>query len=336
VITDLIQKLVDRQNLTAEEARSAMQDLMSGESGEAQVAGFLTALRMKGETAAELVAFATVMREKAEPFWEGVAPSVLDTCGTGGDRSGTFNISTATALVVSGAGVRVAKHGNRSASSLCGSADVLEALGIDIQMPTERLRQAVTEVGFGFLFAQRFHTSMKYVMPTRIQLKVRTVFNILGPLANPARPCFQVLGVASADVMEIVAEALAGLKTERAFVVHSTDSLDEISICAPTNIIELTNGTLRRSTIAPEDFGAPRAAMETLRGGDAKTNAGIIQSVLKGEKSPRRDVVLINASAALVAAGAAGSLKEGFKAAADSIDRGAALKRLQQLRELSR
>jgi anthranilate phosphoribosyltransferase len=261
---------------------------------------------------------------------------VLDTCGTGGDRSGTFNISTATALVVSGAGVRVAKHGNRSATSLCGSADVLEALGIDIQMPTEKLRQAVTDLGFGFLFAQRFHTSMKHVMPTRIQLKVRTVFNILGPLANPARPCFQVLGVASADVMEIVAEALVGLKTERAFVVHSTDSLDEISISAPTKVIELTNGTLRHATITPEDFGATRAPMEALRGGDAKTNAGIIESVLTGEKSPRRDVVLINAAAALVAAGAAASLKDGFKAAADSIDRGAAVSKLHSLRELSK
>jgi anthranilate phosphoribosyltransferase len=336
VITDAIQKLIDRQNLTAEEAQSAMQDLMSGQASEAQIAGFLTALRMKGETAAELVAFASVMREKAEPFWDSATPTVLDTCGTGGDRSGTFNISTATALVAAGAGVRVAKHGNRSATSLCGSADVLEALGVDIQMPTERLRKAVTDVGFGFLFAQRFHTSMKHVMPARIQLKVRTVFNILGPLANPARPCYQVLGVASAEVMEIIAEALAGLKTERAFVVHSADGLDEISISAPTKVIELGNGALRHSTIAPEDFGATRAAQETLRGGDARTNAGIIESVLQGEKSPRRDVVLINAAAALVAAGAAASLKDGYRAAADSIDNRAAWNKLQSLREFSK
>jgi anthranilate phosphoribosyltransferase len=313
-----------------------MQDLMSGQTGEAQIAGFLTALRMKGETASELVAFAGVMREKAEPFWDDSAPAVLDTCGTGGDRSGTFNISTATALVAAGAGVRVAKHGNRSASSLCGSADVLEALGIDIQMPTERLRSAVTDVGFGFLFAQRFHTAMKHVMPTRTQLKIRTVFNILGPLANPAAPCFQVLGVASSEVMGIVAEALAGLKTKRALVVHSTDGLDEISISAPTKVIELENGALRHSTITPEDFGATSAAMETLRGGDAKTNAVIIESVLKGEKSPRRDVVLINAAAALVVAGAASSLKEGFRAAAHSIDSGAALSKIHSLRELSK
>ncbi len=336
MITDVIQKLIERQDLTAAEAASAMKVLMSGQASDAQIAGFLTALRMKGETATELVAFASVMLENAERFWDGASPPVLDTCGTGGDRSGTFNISTATALVAAGAGIRVAKHGNRSATSLCGSADVLEALGIDIQMPTERLREAVTDLGFGFLFAQRFHASMKHVMPARTQLKVRTVFNILGPLANPARPRFQVLGVASVEVMEIVAEALSGLGAERAFVVHSEDGLDEISISAPTTVVELGNGLLRHSRITPEDFGTTRAGMEALRGGDAKTNAGIIESILAGEKSPRRDVVLINAAAALMAGGAVPSLKEGFRAAADSIDSGAALKKLQSLREFSR
>jgi anthranilate phosphoribosyltransferase len=277
-----------------------------------------------------------VMREKAEPFWAEETLPVLDTCGTGGDRSGTFNISTATAFVAAAAGVRVAKHGNRSATSLCGSADVLEALGIDIQMPTDRLRTAVTEVGFGFLFAQRFHSSMRHVMPTRTQLKIRTVFNIIGPLANPARPCFQVLGVASPGVMTIVAEALAGLKTERAFVVHSADGLDEISISGPTKIIELGAGTLRTSTISPEDFGAAIAPKDALRGGDAKTNAGIIESIFKGEKGPRREVVLINAAAALVAGGAAASFKEGFKAAANAIESGSAMAKLQALREFSK
>ena len=192
MITEAIQRLVDRIDLTEADARTAMEDLMSGQATDAQVAGFLTALRMKGETASELVTFAQVMREKAESFWEAEAPAVLDTCGTGGDRSGTFNISTAAAFVVAGAGVRVAKHGNRSATSLCGSADVMEALGIDIEMPLDRLRKAVTDVGIGFLFAQRFHRSMKHVMPARTQLKLRTVFNIIGPLANPARPRFQV------------------------------------------------------------------------------------------------------------------------------------------------
>jgi anthranilate phosphoribosyltransferase len=282
MIIEAIQKLVEKQDLTAEEARASMQELMSGQVSEAQIAGFLTSLRMKGETAAELVAFATVMREKAEPFWDGNPLEVLDTCGTGGDRSGTFNISTASAFVAAGAGIRVAKHGNRSASSLCGSADVLEALGIEIQLPTERLRQAVAEIGFGFLFAQRFHSSMKHVMPTRMQLKIRTVFNIIGPLANPACPCYQVLGVASPGVMDIVAEALAGLKTDRAFVVHSEDGLDEISISGPTKVIELGKGTLRRSTISPEDFGASTSSKDALRGGDAKANAAIIESILTG------------------------------------------------------
>jgi anthranilate phosphoribosyltransferase len=210
---------------------------------------------MKGEKASELVSFAQVLREKAEPFWDGEALAVLDTCGTGGDRSGTFNISTATAFVVAGAGIRVAKHGNRSATSLCGSADVMEALGVKIDLPSDRLRHAVVDIGIGFLFAQKFHRSMKHVMPARTQLKVRTVFNIIGPLANPALPRFQVIGVSSPDLLELVAQALSGLKTERALVVHSEDGLDEISISAPTNVIEVTAFGLRRSVVRPETFG---------------------------------------------------------------------------------
>src|SRR5262245_44351039 len=213
MITDAIQKLVERIDLSEAEARSAMEDLMSGQASDAQVASFLTALRMKGETASELVSFARVLREKAEPFWDGEVPAVLDTCGTGGDRSGTFNISTATAFVAAGAGIRVAKHGNRSATSLCGSADVMEALGVNIQMPLDQLRTAVKDVGIGFLFAQRFHRSMKHVMPARTQLKLRTVFNLIGPLANPALPRFQILGVSSPDMMDLVARALIGLGT---------------------------------------------------------------------------------------------------------------------------
>jgi anthranilate phosphoribosyltransferase len=336
VIIEAIQKLVDRIDLTESEARGAMEDLMAGQATDAQVAGFLTALRMKGETAAELVSFARVMREKAEPFWEAEEPAVLDTCGTGGDRSGTFNISTASAFVVAGAGVRVAKHGNRSATSLCGSADVMEALGVNIEMPVDRLRKAVTDVGIGFLFAQRFHKSMKHVMPARTQLKVRTVFNIIGPLANPAAPRFQVVGVSSPDVMELVAQGLAGLKTERALVVHSEDGLDEVSISAPTNVIEVSAFGLRRSVIRPEQFGASPASLETLRGGDARVNASIIEGVLQGERGPRRDVVLINAAAALVISGLASTPREGFRLAEKSIDSGVAFQRLELLRELSR
>lgn len=335
MITDAIQKLVDRIDLDEAEARAAMEHLMTGQASDAQVASFLTALRMKGETAAELVAFARVMREKADPFWDGEAPSVLDTCGTGGDRSGTFNISTAAALVVAGAGVSVAKHGNRSASSLCGSADVLEALGVNIQMPINVLRKAVTEVGMGFLFAQRFHTSMKHVMPARIQLKVRTVFNVIGPLANPALPRYQIVGVFSPAMMDLVANALLGLNTERALVVHSNDGLDEISISAPTRVLEIRDGCIRPHLIKPEDFGATSAPLETLRGGDARANAAIIESILKGERGSRRDVVLMNAGAALMISGSASSLAEGFRQAEKSIDTGAAFRRLQLLREMS-
>lgn len=339
MITDAIQKLVDRIDLNEVEARSAMEDLMSGQATDAQVASFLTALRMKGETAAELASFARVMREKAEPFWDGAAPSVppvLDTCGTGGDRSGTFNISTAAAIVAAGAGARVAKHGNRSATSLCGSADVLEALGVDIQMPTDVLRKAVIDVGIGFLFAQRFHRSMKHVMPARNQLKVRTVFNLIGPLANPALPRFQVVGVSSAELMDLIANAFLALKTDHALVVHSEDGLDEISIAAPTRILEIRDGSVHRSVISPETFGATPAPLQTLRGGDVKHNAAIIESILKGERGPRRDVVLINAGAALFVCGLAGSLPEGYRLAEKSIDSGSAFKRLQALRELSR
>lgn len=335
MITDAIQKLVDRVDLDEAEARAAMEELMSGQASDSQVAGFLTALRMKGETATELISFARVMREKAAAFWEGEAPAVLDTCGTGGDRSGTFNISTAAAFVAAGAGIRVAKHGNRSASSLCGSADVMEALGVNIQMPVDLLRKAVSEVGIGFLFAQHFHRSMKHVMPARTQLKFRTVFNLIGPLANPALPRFQILGVSSGETMELLGQALLGLQTERALVVHSEDGLDEISLSAPTTVIEVRHGTLHRMILTPEDFGVSRASMETLRGGDARTNAAIIEAILKGESGPRRDVVLINAAAALVVAGLASSWREGFRLVEKSVDTGAAFRRLQLLREIS-
>lgn len=336
MITDAIQKLIDRENLTEQEARAAMEEIMTGQATDAQIAGFLTALRMKGETAEEVIGFARVMREKAEPLWDGEVLAVLDTCGTGGDRSGTFNISTASAFVAAGAGVRVAKHGNRSISSRCGSADVMEALGIDIQMPMDRLRNAIRDVGIGFLFAPRFHTSMKHVMPARSQLKVRTVFNILGPLANPASARFQVVGVFSPAVMDLMADALHGLDLEHAFVVHGFDGVDEISISGPTHVVEMRHGDLKRFTVTPEDFGIAPTAPESIRGGDAATNAAIIEGILRGERGPRRGVVLMNAAAALVAASAAAVLKQGIRIAEESIDSGAALKRLQALREMAK
>jgi anthranilate phosphoribosyltransferase len=336
MITAAIQKLIDRVDLTGEEAHNAMEEIMTGQATDAQIAGFLTALRMKGEVATELIAFARVMRDKALPLWDGEIPAVLDTCGTGGDRSGTFNISTASAFVVAGAGIRVAKHGNRSASSRCGSTDVVEALGIDIQMPLERLRQAITDVGVGFLFAQRFHLSMKYVARVRSQLEVRTIFNILGPLANPARARYQMVGVFSPDFAELVAKALHGLNVEHAFVVHGADGMDEISISARTHITEMHTGELKVYTISPEDFGIAPSSVTTILGGGPVENAAIIESVLRGESGPRRNVVLMNAAAAIVAGGAAKNLRDGFRLAAHSIDSGAASSKLQALREMSR
>ena len=335
MITDFIQKMIEHVDLTETEARQAMQEIMAGQATDAQIAGFLTALRMKGETSQELVGFAEVMREKAEPLWDGDVPPVLDTAGTGGDRCGTFNISTAAAFVAAAAGVRVAKHGNRSATSRCGSADVMEALGLDIQMPIERLRRAIKDTGIGFLFAQRFHTSMKHVMPARTQLKVRTVFNILGPLANPAGARFQVVGVSSSEIMELMANALAGLNTDHAFVVHGANGMDEVSISSRTYVVEMRDGVVRQFVISPEDFGIACAKIETILGGNASENAKIIESVFAGERGPRRDVVLLNSAPAIVAGGAAKTWKEGLQLAAEAIDSGAALKKLKVLREFS-
>jgi len=258
---------------------------------------------------------------------------VLDTCGTGGDRSGTFNISTAAAFVVAGAGIRVAKHGNRSMTSRCGSADVMEALRVDIQMPIERLRRAIRDVGIGFLFAPRFHSSMKHVMQVRSQLRIRTVFNILGPLANPANARFQVVGVFSPAVMELMANALHGLGLDSAFVVHGADGVDEISISGVTEVVEMRRGQIRKFAIHPEEFGIPLAPAEAVRGGDPPANASIIAAVLCGEKGPRRNVVLLNAAAAILAGGGAATWKEAIRVAGHSIDSGAAARKLEELRE---
>jgi anthranilate phosphoribosyltransferase len=336
-LVDLIHKLIRRENLSESEAQAAMSEIMSGLATDAQIAAFLTALRMKGETAKELTGFARTMRAKAEPFWESSKPPIatLDTCGTGGDGATTFNISTATAFVAAGAGARVAKHGNRSSRG-CGSAGVLEALGVSIQMPIEKLRSAVSEIGFGFLFAPRFHSAMKHAMPARTQLKMPTVFNILGPLANPALPEFQVVGVFSETVRDLMAEALLGLGVRRAFVVHGADGVDEVSIAAPTEVIEIVDGGIRRRTISPENFGVTRASAESIAGGDAAANAGAIEAILRGEHSPRRDVVLMNAAVALTAAGATRTFEEGFRAAADAVDSGRALKTLQAVQDASR
>lgn len=334
MILKALEKVVAGQDLSRGEAEAAMEAILSGRVTDAQIAGLLTALRVKGETVEELVGFAAAMRRHAQPiFPPGTKHDeiLVDTCGTGGDASGTFNVSTAAAFVVAGAGVRVAKHGNRSISSQCGSADVLEALGVKLDLAPERVGAAIEQVGIGFLFAPAVHTAMKHAMRARRELRLRTVFNLLGPLTNPAGASAQVVGVFQAGYTELIAEALAELGVERAFVVHGMDGLDEISLSGETQIAELRDGGVRSYTVVPEDFGLRRAPLEALAGGDAPTNARIVRRVLRGEMGPHREIVLANAAAALVAAGRAADFLEGVRIAAESIDSGAAKKKLESL-----
>jgi len=330
-----LDKVVAGEDLGRSEAEAAMEEILAGRATDAQIAGLLTALRMKGETVEELVGFATAMRRHALPiFPAGRAPKgqmLVDTCGTGGDASGTFNVSTAAAFVIAGAGARVAKHGNRSISSQCGSADALEALGVNLMLPAERVGEAIEQVGIGFLFAPVLHTAMQHAMKARRDLRMRTVFNLLGPLTNPAGASAHVLGVFEAGLTELLARALAELGVERGFVVHGADGLDEISLSAETYVAELRDGTVRSYTVVPEDFGLRRAPREALAGGDAKTNARIIRRILDGELGPRREIVQANAAAALVAAERAADFLEGVCVAAESIDSGAARAKLDQL-----
>jgi anthranilate phosphoribosyltransferase len=335
-MTDVLERLIGGRDLTEAEAREMMGAIMSGEWSDTRMAAALVALRMKGETSDELVGFAGVMREKARPFWEDEAPiAVLDTCGTGGDGSGTFNISTAAAFVAAGAGAVVAKHGNRGASSRSGSADVLEALGVDIQMPVEKQRRALREVGIAFLFAQAFHGAMRFVMPTRKALGVRTVFNILGPLASPASARYQVIGVSSAGILTTMAEAASRLGVEHVFVVHGQDGTDEVSLSGPTDVVEVVGGQQGMFTIHPSDVGLETSPPESLAGGGPEDNARIIESVLAGDEGAPLDAVLMNAALALVAAGLAPDLAAGFRRARDSVLSGEARGRLDALRRLS-
>jgi len=334
MIAQAIAKVEAGEHLTRREAEAAMEELLSGRATDAEIVALLAALRKKGEAVDELVGFALAMRRHAQPIFDsGRAPDgvLVDTCGTGGDAKGTFNVSTAAAFVVAGAGVRVAKHGNRSISSKCGSADVLEALGVNLGAPLDLVGGAIERVGIGFLFAPAVHTAMRHAMPARKQLGGRTVFNLLGPLTNPARTSAQVLGVFDAKFMELLAQALAELGVERAFVVHSSDGLDEISLSAETYVAEVHNANIRSYTIAPEDFGLDPAPLEALTGGDAAANAEIILEILGGEPGPRRDFVLVNAAAALVAAGRSGDFREGARLAAEAIDSGAARRKLDHL-----
>jgi anthranilate phosphoribosyltransferase len=331
-----LEKIVAGEDLTRPEAESAMEQIFSGNSSDAQIAGFLAALRMKGETVDELVGFASVMRRHATPIFppgHGADEMLVDTCGTGGDARGTFNVSTAAAFVVAAAGVRVAKHGNRSISSRCGSADVLEALGARIDLPAETAGRAIDEIGIGFLFAPAIHQATRHAMNARRELRVRTVFNLLGPLTNPAGAAAQVVGVFDASYTELLARALGELGVRRAFVVHGADGLDEISISGETSVAELRDGAVRSYTIAPEDFGLARSSVSALQGGDAKENAQIIyrifgRALVAYEYGPCRDIVLANAAAALVAAGRAPDFLEGVRLAAHAIDTGAARAKL--------
>src|SRR6266853_2128052 len=335
MILDALHRIVNhRESLSRAEASAVMGEVLSGKCTDAQIAALLVGLHMKGETVEEIVGFAEAIRTAATPI-PVRADSVLDasgtgrealvdTCGTGGDAAGTFNISTVTAFVVAGAGARVAKHGNRSISSKCGSADVLEALGISLDVSPERVGAAINEIGIGFLFAPALHTAMRHAMSARRRLG-RTVFNLLGPLTNPAGARAQIAGVFSADVVEKVASVLAALGVERAFVVHGAGGLDEISLAGETKVGEVRGSTVRVYEITPEDFGLGRAPISAISGGDAAHNAALIRAILTGEPGPRRDIVIANAAAALVAAGRAADFLEGARIAAESIDSGAAL-----------
>ena len=327
---ELIEKLGRREDLTTDEAAGAMAVIMRGDAAPAQIAGLLIGLAMKGEHPSELVGFARTMRAEAVPLSR-PAGEVFDTCGTGGDRSGTFNISTAAAIVLAACGVRVAKHGNRSVSSKCGSADVLEALGVQIAAPPPVVEECLDKAGAAFFFAPTFHPAMRHAGQARRDLGVRTAFNLLGPLTNPARPLRQIVGVPRPELTELLARALLLLGATRAWVVHGADGLDELSTTGYTKVSECRNGTVQTFYVHPSEYGIPRTSLESLGGGDAQTNAAIVREVLGARPGPARDVVLLNAGAALFVAGRAASVREGIVHAAGAIDSGRAQQVLEQL-----
>ncbi|MGA7921861.1 MAG: anthranilate phosphoribosyltransferase [Candidatus Acidiferrales bacterium] len=343
MIEEALHKIVAGGDLPQAEAEAAMEDILSGRASSEQIAAVLVGLRIKGETVDEVVGFARAMRRHATPIFppgssRPLRPDevIVDTCGTGGDGRGTFNVSTAVAFVVAGAGVRVAKHGNRATSSRCGSADVLEALGLRVELAPELVARAIEEIGIGFLYAPAMHSATRYAIRARRELRMRTIFNLLGPLTNPAGATAQVVGVYDAGLTEPVARALGALGVLRAFVVHGADGLDEISISGETSVAELRDAVVRSFTVVPEDFGLRRAPLEALRGGDAKHNAEIIHKVLGRsmmyhEHGPHREIVLANSAAALVAADHATDFLDGVRLAKESIDSGAARAKLDAL-----
>jgi anthranilate phosphoribosyltransferase len=331
-LVDALARLAAGEDLSGQQARESMADLLSGEATAAQVGAFLMGLRLKGETVDEVVGLVEAMREASVR----IAPAragCMDLCGTGGDGSGTFNISTAASLVVAGAGVGVAKHGNRSASSRCGSADVLEAMGVPIDQSPEDSTRAIDEIGFAFLFARRHHPAMRHVAGPRGELRFRTVFNILGPLTNPAGVKIQLLGVFDDALRAVMAHVLRNLGSERVWVVHGTDGLDEISIAAATRVTSIDAGNVLEIEITPEDAGLPRRALREIAGGDAQQNARILEGVLDGEKGAYRDAVVLNAAGALVVAGVASDLRTGAELAVETIDSGRAREFVARLRK---
>lgn len=343
MIRAAISKAVEGQDLSEGEMIEVMNQIMGGEATPAQIGAFVTALRMKGETIEEITGAARVMRDRATPIQVGPAldidreeinldrETILDTCGTGGSGTRSFNISTTVAFVVAACGVRVAKHGNRSVSSACGSADVLEALGVNLAVTPDLVERCIKEVGVGFLFAPALHGAMKHAIGPRREIGIRTIFNILGPLTNPAGADRQVLGVYREDLVEVMAKVLSRLGCRRGFVVHGLDGMDEITLTGPTRVGEIRQQEVHLTTIEPEDFNFTRCTLAELQGGDAKVNAAIVRDILSGTASPRRDIVLLNAAYGLVAAGAAEQVEAGLEMARSAIDDGRAMSKLDAL-----
>ncbi|KXB05997.1 anthranilate phosphoribosyltransferase [candidate division MSBL1 archaeon SCGC-AAA382F02] len=330
-----INKLVNGQDLRTEEAEEVMRQIMSGEATPAQIGAFLSSLRIKGETPTEIAAFARVMSKFASRIDPKVDDILVDTCGTGGDQINTFNISTSAMFVAAGADVLIAKHGNRSVTSKSGSADVLEALGVNIEVSPDKVEKCIEDVGLGFMFAPEFHGAMKHAIGPRKEIKLRTVFNVLGPLTNPAAARAQVMGVYDPSLTEKMAKVLNKLNCENAMVVHGLDGLDEISTLGETKVSELVDGGVRTYSIEPEDFDIPRAEPKDIAGGDAEENAKILLRILKGEKNAPRDITLLNAAAAILVGEKAGDMREGLEIAKKSVDSGKAYEKLEKLIETS-
>ncbi|MFC1703806.1 anthranilate phosphoribosyltransferase [Candidatus Omnitrophota bacterium] len=334
MIENIIEKLTQKNDLAAQEIQSVFHQIMSGKLSKDEIVAFLIALRDKGETPEEIAAAAGVMREFSTKI-ENVKGIAVDTCGTGGDKSNTFNISTVSAFVVAGAGLKVAKHGNRSVSSKCGSADLLEALGVNISASAETVAKCINEIGIGFLFARNFHPAMKHAAPARKEISTRTIFNILGPLTNPADTKHQLLGVYDGNLLVAIATALKNLGLTHAMVVHGLDGLDEVTTTAATSVCELKNDQIQSYEVFPENFGIKRALMEDLKGADVEDNVAIANEILEGKESAKRDIVVLNAGCALYVGDKAKDIKEGVELAQQSIDSGNAKKKLELLRDLT-